>query len=242
MLIMKYLFLIFGLLSFCFSKAQDISQTCKVLSDKYKYGYRGECKNGLAHGQGEAKGKYHYIGEFKDGLPNGEGVIKYDAYQTFTGNFQDGYKEGKGEFVYKMKVENDTILKDSVVKGYWCNDNYTGKSYKTFKFSGASRLSDYDVTPSKQSGNSLIFEVATTTNGTSYETRVQITGLSVISTGENKCNSRIISSYETGYKSYTNIEICGFPMKISGQLSNGDNFELELYKNANWKVRLNFTE
>jgi hypothetical protein len=87
MTIMRYFFLLFVLFTFYFSNGQNTNTVCKVLSDKFNYGYKGECKNGLAHGQGEAKGKFHYIGEFKNGLPEGKGVMKYNAYQTFTGNF-----------------------------------------------------------------------------------------------------------------------------------------------------------
>jgi hypothetical protein len=239
---MKKTFLFVFLLLSSFGISQNAVGDCKVLSKYFAYGYRGECKNGLASGKGEAKGKYWYIGDFKEGLPNGKGIIKYDANQIYTGSFQDGYKEGKGEFVYKIKVVNDTIFRDSIVKGYWCNDSFVGKTYKTYKFSGAIRLSDYDITASKQSGNSLIFEVGSATNGTALESRVQITELKVLTTGENKCNSRITSTYESGFKSYTNIEICGFPLIIDVKLSNGDSFELELYKNANWKVKLNYNE
>lgn len=226
-----FLFAFLLLSSFCFS--QNALGDCKVLSKYFSYGYKGECKNGLASGKGEAKGKHWYIGDFKNGLPNGKGVIKYDAYQTYTGNFQDGYKEGKGEFVYKIKVENDTIFRDSIVKGYWCNDEYTGKSYVTYKMNPGTTISSYDVSPSKYSGNMVAIKV---TNTSDIE-KVYLTGISVKS-NNNDAQARIVSNHETEMATFTNIQILAFPIVLEGKLSDGANFELELYKNANWNVSL----
>ena len=40
---------------------------CKVLKAEISLIYKGECKNGLAHGVGEALGRDFYEGEFKNG-------------------------------------------------------------------------------------------------------------------------------------------------------------------------------
>ena len=81
-----------------FGISQNAVGDCKILSKYFAYGYRGECKNGLASGKGEAKGKYWYIGEFKEGLPNGKGVIKYDANGIYISRFSSKLS-GKIQYV-----------------------------------------------------------------------------------------------------------------------------------------------
>ena len=55
--------------------SQDSTKTCKVELKNLTGFYQGECKNGFAHGKGEAKGEHRYVGMFKYGLPNGKELI-----------------------------------------------------------------------------------------------------------------------------------------------------------------------
>ncbi len=52
--------------------------------------------------------------------------------------------------------------KDSVIKGYWSGNEYRGKKYKTYNFNAASRFDRWDVSPTAESGNMIMFEISTT--------------------------------------------------------------------------------
>jgi hypothetical protein len=79
--------------------------------------YYGECKDGLAHGQGRAKGIDIYRGEFKKGFPDGEGIYKYSNGNVYKGEFSKGQREGDGVLMY------DKASADSIVKGEWKKDS-----------------------------------------------------------------------------------------------------------------------
>ena len=51
---------------------------CKVKIQNLQGQYNGECKKGLANGQGSAKGVDSYTGEFRKGYPHGFGVYTYE--------------------------------------------------------------------------------------------------------------------------------------------------------------------
>jgi len=111
---MKDIFLIISVMIIGFIPFKSISQdTCIVLKKELLGIYEGKCKNGLAHGQGIAKGKDWYQGRFRKGLPDG-----YGKYVWMTGEIYEGFwKKGKmnGEGTYSFK-SND---RDSVYEGLW---------------------------------------------------------------------------------------------------------------------------
>src|SRR4051812_46347178 len=82
------------------SFAQSDLNSCKVLMETISSQYKGNCKKGLADGEGEASGIDKYIGTFKMGFPNGKGTYYFKNHNFFVGNFQEGVKEGKGEMHY----------------------------------------------------------------------------------------------------------------------------------------------
>ena len=229
-------FMFTALLFMLKSHAQVPVPDCAVLTAALSKKYEGECKKGQASGKGEAWGdSHHYTGEFKKGMPNGKGTYHFNADSLYTGNIQDGLREGKGEMTYK-KSKNG-VVHDSIVQGYWSGDIYRGKSYRTFAMSGGSNFSSYDISPSASSGDMLTFEIASTSGNPARGEGIYVSSLSAQYPG-NKNFSKIISSYDSANTSFTNVQIGGFPAKIKGRLTDGTNFELELYKPANWKIRL----
>lgn len=105
--------------------AQD---NCKVLVKELEGEYKGDCKKGLAHGEGEATGLDTYIGEFKKGLPHGEGKYIYNpGDRTHEGNWKKGQQEGFG--VLTVYTQTDTILKE----GYWREGEYYSKYEMPYK-------------------------------------------------------------------------------------------------------------
>ena len=137
---MKHYFSYFLLFLLPFSlNGQDV-KSCKVLVPELQGEYRGDCKNGLADGQGSAQGIHIYIGEFKKGLPNGEGKYIWSGDDYYIGTFKKGKRNGFGK--QYMMIEG----KSSFMEGYWKNDVYLGKekrvqSYNTVRKTGIDRVS-----------------------------------------------------------------------------------------------------
>ena len=209
------------------------SQECKVNTPLFNERYEGECKKERAHGKGEAWGRYHYKGEFTKGSVTGNGTLLFAADSTYNGAVQDGLREGKGEMVYKVKTKEGAV-QDSIVKGYWSGDYYRGKSYRTYRLNNMS-FASYDISPSSVSGNILSFEVSSTTGIPSNGNGIYVASLNV-KTADNNNVTKFISSFDSNNTSYTTIQISSFPALLEGKLTNGDTFELHLYKSANWKI------
>ncbi len=130
---MKILFSILIFTTGTFLIAQDKAD-CKALMESLSGSYEGECKRGLASGKGRAVGEDSYEGSFKHGLPDGEGVYTWSNGDVFTGTFKKGEKEGEGKLVY-----NPDRFADSVLTGFWKDDQYVGlyeKPYQVLAKSG----------------------------------------------------------------------------------------------------------
>jgi hypothetical protein len=218
-----------------FFTSLSFSQECKVLTPSLSEKYEGECKKGVANGKGEAWGqKLHYKGDFKKGAATGKGSLFFEADSTYTGVVQDGLREGKGEMLYK--VTNGGTVKDSIVKGYWSADVYRGNSYTTYKVNSSASFASYEISPSLGTGDVLTFEVSSTSGIPANGSGVYVTSLLV------KCKDgegwgKFISTYNTTNTSFTTVQITCFPAVIQGRLTNGNTFEIELYKAADWKIK-----
>lgn len=230
------LFTCFLILYTGYVHAQDTG-SCKVLVLNIGVSYKGECKDGLADGQGEARGRHRYNGLFKFGKPNGYGIYYYDDSTYHAGNFLEGQKEGKGEmhFMHQGKP-------DSTIKGYWSGNEFRGKKYITYAFNGASRFDRYDISPTPESGRTITFDISTTSGSPSgYPSDFQgqpgyVLMLEDLSAGNNVI-IRQLSEVNTPTKTHVTYDISAFPVVLYGKLSNGDNFQLDLYKPAKWTVK-----
>lgn len=213
--------------------AQDTTKTCKVDMPEISGRYTGECKKGYAHGKGEAFGVYHYTGEFRYGLPSGKGRMDY-GNTWYEGAFLDGKKEGKGEMHYTAEG------KDSVVKGYWSGDEYRGKTYITYKTDAVPKFDRVDINPSASSGHRITIEVSTTSS-TDESVRLNpkpSVNLSELIAMKQASLIRYISNTESPIKYSWTFEIREFPILLRAQMTNGQYFDLELYKSADWTVRI----
>ena len=121
---MKKLVLLLFVVSF-WSFTQTVQSQCKVLLESISGEYEGGCKKGKADGAGVAKGVDSYNGNFKKGFPDGQGTYTWANGDVFVGEFKKGKKEGAGELSIKEK--------DTVVKGFWKDDEYIGKDKFTYK-------------------------------------------------------------------------------------------------------------
>ena len=128
------------ILLFAFS-SYNISAQCKVLVDNLSGKYSGECKKGLANGDGQAIGVDKYVGEFKKGYPNGKGVYTWANGDTYNGEFKEGKMDGYG--VLKSIVDGKTVEK----KGYWKYGYYggTNKNVQVYIIKNKKYVANYSV-------------------------------------------------------------------------------------------------
>lgn len=95
-------------------------EACKVLLPQISGSYQGDCKKGLAHGQGKAKGTDQYEGQFRSGLPDGKGTYHWSTGEKYIGQWKNGKRNGIGEYTF---LDNG---KDTTNTGQWVDDKYTG--------------------------------------------------------------------------------------------------------------------
>ncbi|HSV75939.1 MAG TPA: hypothetical protein VLH37_02800 [Bacteroidales bacterium] len=94
---------------------------CKVLMEAISVTYLGDCRNGLAHGQGIATGIDRYEGSFRRGLPHGRGTYTWDNGDMYNGQWRNGKRHGEGTFIF---FQNGEIRKQS---GVWIHDIFRGE-------------------------------------------------------------------------------------------------------------------
>lgn len=113
--------------------------SCKVLKTGIDSTYTGDCKQGLANGQGTATGIDRYTGEFKKGLPDGTGTYIWNNGDKYEGQWKKGLREGNGKFITRCDG------RDSVVSGIWQGDKFIGeeiiKPYAILFRNGVTRVS-----------------------------------------------------------------------------------------------------
>ncbi len=80
--------------------AQHKPETCQVLDPELKEFYYGPCQDGLAHGEGHARGSAQYRGEFKMGRKHGRGVKVWPNGDSYNGQFDEDRKHGRGVYTW----------------------------------------------------------------------------------------------------------------------------------------------
>jgi hypothetical protein len=77
-----------------------LAQTCRVLDPELQGMYKGDCRNGLADGQGEARGQAEYRGGFRAGRKHGHGVKVWPSGDRYEGEFVEDRKQGTGIYTW----------------------------------------------------------------------------------------------------------------------------------------------
>ena len=109
---------VLGVLFFAFVVNGFSQYDCKVLVKNLQGQYNGNCKKGLAHGEGSAKGIDSYVGAFRKGYPNGFGVYTYQDGSNYIGKFKKGLKDGFG--LYNVVTKSGDIVQNY---GLWMADS-----------------------------------------------------------------------------------------------------------------------
>ena len=103
------------------------ADTCKVNDEDINSEYSGGCKGGLANGHGTAKGRDTYTGDFVNGNKQGKGIYVWGsgsqwAGDRYEGDYVNDKRNGKGIYVY---TNGDRY------EGGWVNSRRTGKGTYT---------------------------------------------------------------------------------------------------------------
>lgn len=142
------------LLMYGISCAQENQQDCKVLVKEISDSYRGDCKDGLAHGDGIASGIDVYQGKFKNGYPWGSGKYIWANGDYYDGRWKKGERNGKG-FMYRK--ESDTKL-----KGIWKKDEFVREikdpSYEVILKYGVTGLNFYKYDENEPNDIEVLFQ------------------------------------------------------------------------------------
>lgn len=115
-------------ISFTLRGVSQSKEDCVVLLPKISGTYNGECKKGKAHGEGKSVGEDTYEGEFKKGFPDGKGKYIWSNGSFYEGEWKNGIKNGQGKLVIKTDVDADSVL-----IGFWKDDEYIGKYETPYK-------------------------------------------------------------------------------------------------------------
>jgi hypothetical protein len=103
--------------------AQSVAN-CKVHDPELQGTYGGGCNDGLADGQGEARGTAIYRGEFRAGRKHGKGAKSWPATgDRYEGDFFDDRKHGSGTYTWGAR----SAFPGEKYSGEWLADRRHGK-------------------------------------------------------------------------------------------------------------------
>jgi len=144
------------ILSFLFSVPLLHAQnSCQVNLIELDGTYEGDCRGGLAHGEGKAIGQDTYQGEWKKGFPHGVGVYKYANGDVYEGSFERGRREGQGTLTFSDGESRE---------GIWQNDLFSGYYSEAYRFIERPLSGNYDIRRVGSEDNRL--EIVLTYKGT----------------------------------------------------------------------------
>lgn len=209
--------------TFCFSQKK-----CEVLKVDISGEYKGDCKNGLAHGKGYSVGENKYEGEFKKGLPNGYGTIIYSDGGKYIGQWKKGLRHGEGKYVIKSNGQ------DSIKDGIWKLDRYIGKKpVKQYVIIKKNSVSRYTFRKVGENLNQVTIKVRM--NGQALNSALE----NISATSGNRTNYN-------GYVVFENINSYPFncemrykvPSKF-GTTTTDVEFIFKIFEKGEWLVELN---
>lgn len=215
-----------SLLSLCvlhlFFVGTIFAQDCKVLKESISGTYEGDCKKGLAHGNGTAKGEDTYIGNFKKGLPHGNGTYTWADGNVYKGEFKNGLMEGAGKMTVSMGG-----IEGNITTGYWEEDKYLGKFKEAYKVHHNSpQVTSVRVTkvknPKEYQENSL-FVTVTKKGANLFDQSIDID----VSVGRH-------SETQSANRS-TRIDVVIFPYRAVLRYQ-GETVDIEIYKEGAYNI------
>lgn len=151
LLLAKAIIIILSCISPLMGFTQETTAECKVLLKEISGSYTGDCKDGLADGQGIAQGTDRYEGSFSKGLPHGKGTYTYKNGDIFKGEWKHGFKNGKGKLKYRVNGKTTTLT------GYWTEDLYKGVTLQEeeYRVTNMTGIEHYSIKKTGDNENSI---------------------------------------------------------------------------------------
>lgn len=213
---MKHIFFIIVFCTLNFTNGQS----CKVKIQAISSSYHGDCKSGLAHGQGEATGADRYSGSFKKGYPEGQGTYTWKNGDVYEGEWNKGMMDGEG----KLTVSNGTVK-----TGFWKKGEYLGIHKNPFrKLDKSPNISSYTLNKdAKGQNNSIRFYLRKDQN---VENNPEINVV--------VHNGNFANLIQSGL--FTEIQNVTYPFKA--RVFFGTEFiEFEIYQPGFWNIKTDIT-
>lgn len=211
---------------------------CKVLIENLQGQYNGECKKGLANGEGSAKGVDSYTGEFRKGYPQGFGVYIYANGSNYIGNFRKGLKDGFG--LLNTITESGDLVQDY---GLWMADSLIGPNdpkalYRVKERKGVKVIRPH-LTRDKSVKNQvwINFMIDGVTDKSVVIRLAEITSGELIDTKDRALNTLV---------AFDNVEEFPVTFKLEYQISKSEKFEKQdcrvevtLFTPGLWEIDVN---
>ncbi len=197
---------------------------CTVAADSLKGTYEGECKKGVAHGIGTAKGADTYTGQFKKGMPDGEGTYTWHNGMYHAGKWKNGLQDGKGVLHYPDKDS-------TVMTGYWKKGVYKGL-YETpwVIYNLPSYISSKSVQLVDTSRNTVVVKMEGGLGGKAPDiSKFTLLGGNYLRYDRREQNKDDVIEFQHVI----------FPFRIRFEVGGGG-FDIEFYEKGNWDVFVKF--
>jgi hypothetical protein len=207
------------------------SQNCTVMTEALKGTYDGGCKNEKADGTGTAKGEDSYTGEFKNGYPEGKGKYTWKNGDWFEGEWKKGSREGHGAMHYAEKDPADSMA------GFWKKDKYIGKYEKPYNVLYKTRdVGNIAVTKENDRDKEILFTIKSESGGAVHMQgqmdKVAITNVQV----ENGTFLTQFDDNSNPKTSMTTLRNVTFPIKLKITMSSEDVLEIELLEEGKYNI------
>ncbi|HAA13912.1 MAG TPA: hypothetical protein DCE41_20370 [Cytophagales bacterium] len=131
--------------------------SCQVNLEELDGSYEGDCRAGLAHGQGKSAGSESYQGEWRKGFPDGFGTYTYACGDVYEGYFERGRREGQGTLTY---------VDGEIKEGIWQNDKFAGYYSEAYEFIEKPLTGSYSIQRMGSEENRV--EIILTNKGTAF--------------------------------------------------------------------------
>lgn len=198
------------------------AQECIVVPDALKGRYEGGCDKGKAHGQGKAFGYDSYEGEFKNGYPDGKGMYIWKDQHYFIGHYKKGIKEGRGDMYYESATGQD-----SIISGYWKKDVHAGEYEKPYEVRAmTSRVSKVNCRISDKQGHDININITKIGGGI-----VAISDIVVLNGTFYKQHSQSMT-----HMSVTRVQQVTFPFRAIFTFATGETTEILFNEKGDYDV------
>jgi len=222
-----------------------IAQDCTVNVDSIKGEYSGGCKKGKADGYGTARGSDTYTGDFKNGYPDGRG-----KYIWKNGDWYDGYWK-KGSFDGQGTLRKTMSGVDSATEttGYWEKGKYIGKYAKPYKLNAQSNaVTGVEIKKlfSGQSGITITVRSrsrSTTVQGKNLLPKYRLTDILM---ADGRYDQAITDELSSPFINKYLLRNVSFPFRatlvfeaVGATLPEKNTVSFEIFEDGNWSIEVN---